>query len=109
MTSRFDVDMQVLKKGGKVYSTGPLMRTLFRTFHKRRQKMENSSVIKSSNNKTTSPTMMNSPSQDQVIAMFRAYMVVCGRRGFARKVSFLVTNKALADVMILRAMSLVFL
>ena len=109
MTSRFDVDMQVLKKGGKVYSTGPLMRTLFRTFHKRRQKMENSSVIKSSNNKTTSPTMMNSPSQDQVIAMFSAYMVVCGRRGFARKVSFLVTNKAFADVMILRAMSLVFL
>ena len=71
--------------------------------------MENSSVIKSSNNKTTSPTMMNSRSQDQVIAMFSAYMVVCGRRGFARKVSFLVTYKALADVMILRAMSLVFL
>ena len=63
--------------------------------------MENSSVMKSSNNKTTSPTMMNSPSQDHVIAMFSAYMVVCGRRGFARKVSFLVTNKALADVMIL--------
>ena len=60
---RFDVDMQILKKGGKVYSTGPLMRTLFRTFQKRRQKMENSSVIKSSNNKTTSPTMMNSPSK----------------------------------------------
>ena len=36
-------------------------------------------------------------------------MVVCGRRGFARKVSFLVTYKALADVMILGAMSLVFL
>lgn len=71
--------------------------------------MENSSVIKSSNNKTTSPTMMNSPSQTQVIAMFSAYMVVCGRRGFARKVSFLVTNKALADVMILGAKSLVFL
>lgn len=71
--------------------------------------MENSSVIKSSNNKTTSPKMMNSPSQTQVIAMFSAYMVVCGRRGCARKVSFLVTNKALADVMILGAMSLVFL
>ena len=66
--------------------------------------MENSSVIKSSNNNTTSP-----PSQAQVIAMFSAYMVVCGRRGFARKVSFLVTNKNLADVMILGVMSLVFL